>query len=97
MTNKKTYFIPPKFNRVYVFAGFKIMELFLFLVLLGWAGRHVIVLKGTMCVFAIPALMLVLHCRVLPDGRNAKQMLIMRWKFFKKDQSYGLQECERKR
>lgn len=90
-TKRKSYYIPPRLDRSYLLAGFTVVEMLLFLVL-AFAGGY-IALKGAPAALAAPAVMLVLHCRVFPDGKNVKQMIVLRWRFFRKEQSYGLQEC----
>ena len=92
---KKTYYIPPKLHRDYLLAGFTILELILFLIL-GFAGFF-LALRGYSVALLIPAVLLVLHCRAFPDGKNVRQVLTMRWRYFRKEQNYSLQECDRKK
>lgn len=92
---KKTYYIPPKLNRSYLLAGFTIIELIMFVAAFFLAGY--MALHGNAVLMIFPAAILVLNCRALPDGKNVKQALVMRWRYFKKEQGYGLQECDRKR
>lgn len=88
---KKIHYIPPRLDRSYVLAGFTVPEMLVFLCL-AFAGGY-LALKGIPAALAVPATMLVLHCRVFPDGKNVKQMIVLRWRFFRKEQIYGLQEC----
>lgn len=93
---KKIYYIPPNLHRTYQMGGFTIMELIVFLTIAFGAG-YLAMRHGLRFTLAVPALLLVLHCRVLPDGKNAREYLAMRWRYFKKEQAYSLQECEPKR
>lgn len=95
MERKKVYFIPPKLNRSYLLGGFKVTELVFFFVVAFFA--FMLAFRGYPFVLSVPAVLLVLHCRALPDGRNVKQVIAMRWRYFKKDQRYSLQECEKEK
>jgi len=98
MENKKVYYIPPKLDRNYQYAGFKVWELLAFLVMLFGAGYLILYAGWPPMLIGFPAAYLVLHCRTsLFNGYNVQQLLAIRWRYFGKDQRYSLQECDRRR
>ncbi|MBE6905009.1 MAG: hypothetical protein E7476_01845 [Ruminococcaceae bacterium] len=95
MDNKKVYYIPPKLNRSYQLGGFTVMELILFFAI--GIGAWLLAFNGFPSLLSVPAVLLVLHWRASPDGRNVKQLLAMRLRYFKRDHRYSLQECEKRK
>ncbi len=91
---KKIYRIPQRLDREFQLGFFTIPELLLFLAAL--VGGCFLTAAGFPSALFVPAVLLVLHLRVTPDGRNVKQLLAIRIRYLKKEQAYGLQDCERK-
>lgn len=91
---KKIYRIPQRLDRDYQWGGFTIPMFLLFLASL--LGCIFLAAAGHRIALVVPAVFLVLHLKVPGDRRCVKQHLAIRLRYLRKDQSYGMQECERK-